>query len=170
MAIDKHIVLIGFMGAGKTTIGRELSGALRLPFFDNDAWVRAESGLSIPKIFENEGEKGFRTRESVALLRILQCEVGVVSTGGGIVSTILGRETLKECGADIVFLRVGFETAESRVQEDPDNIRPLFEDLAIAKERFYERQPWYEEVATFTVEASGRVDFIVNKIVDFAQA
>ena len=79
----RSIVLVGMMGAGKSTIGRRLSARLRLPFLDADAEIEAAAGMSIPDIFETHGEPHFRDGEARVIARLLENGPGVLATGGG---------------------------------------------------------------------------------------
>ena len=79
------IVLVGPMGAGKTTVGTLLAKKLRLPFKDSDAEIEARTGADIPWIFDVEGEQGFRDRETQVLKDLLAMPEGIIATGGGIV-------------------------------------------------------------------------------------
>src|SRR4051812_50140373 len=79
----RSVVLVGMMGAGKSTIGRRLSARLRLPFLDADSEIEAAAGMSIPDIFENHGEPHFRDGEARVIARLLDGGPVVLATGGG---------------------------------------------------------------------------------------
>ena len=83
---EEAIVLIGFMGSGKTTVGRELARRLQIPFVDLDSVIIEQAGMTIPEIFAREGEEGFRHRETQALESLYAVEGSVVATGGGVVT------------------------------------------------------------------------------------
>ncbi|MEO7560321.1 MAG: shikimate kinase, partial [Nitrosospira sp.] len=99
-----NIFLVGMMGAGKTTIGKLLAHFLNKTFFDSDREIQKRTGVSIPVIFEIEGEAGFRKRETEILTELLKSENIVLATGGGAVLSIENREMLKH-GGTVIYLR-----------------------------------------------------------------
>ena len=137
-------VLLGFMGAGKSTIARGLDPN----YLDMDALIEKRLGMSIAEFFSEMGEEVFRQVESEVLAELLQRDQ-VVSTGGGVVVSQRNRDLLKT-NSDNIYLKADFETLYQRISADKDNQRPLFlnkskEELA---DIFQERQAWYEEVAS----------------------
>ena len=144
-------VLIGFMGAGKSTIAKGLDP----DFVDMDAVIEQGIGMPIADFFVAKGEAAFRQVESEVLADLLKTDI-VISTGGGVVVSSRNRELLKK-NADNIYLKADFETLYQRIASDKENQRPLFlnnskEDLAAI---FEERQAWYEEVASQVVDVSG---------------
>ena len=143
-------VLLGFMGAGKSTIARGLDP----DFVDMDAMLEERLGMSIARFFEEKGEVAFRQVEEEVLADLLKTDQ-VISTGGGIVISPRNRALLKQ-NPENIYLKADFETLYQRISADKDNQRPLFlknskEDLAVI---FKERQAWYEEVASQIVDVS----------------
>ena len=137
-------VLLGFMGAGKSTIARGLDP----DYIDMDALIEERLGMSIADFFSEKGEEAFRQVESEVLAELLETNQ-VVSTGGGVVISQRNRDLLKT-NPDNIYLKADFETLYQRIAADKDNQRPLFlnkskEELASI---FQERQAWYEEVAS----------------------
>ena len=141
-ALDRHIVLVGFMGAGKTTLGEQFATTVERRFVDVDREIERQ-GDSIAAIFERDGEAAFRAREAAALAAVLAGgEKLVVAVGGGAVETDDVRELLRS--AFVVWLEVDPATAWGRVS---DTDRPLARDEAAFTALWERRQPLYREVA-----------------------
>ena len=145
-----RVALIGFMGAGKTTIGRLLAERLDVNFVDLDDWILANSKCSsINEIFEKEGESGFRELESNALINLINDDL-VLSPGGGIVENDSNRMKLIESDFKIVYLQVTFDEAVKRLKNDCS--RPLFSDPEQAMLRYKKRVPLYEECTDISID------------------
>ena len=120
----RHIVLIGPMGSGKSTLGPALAARLGLGFADVDARVAADAGLDIPAIFSYEGEAGFRARETRALTTVLADAPAVVATGGGAVLAEANRIAMRESGI-VIYLQVDAAIQLARLAGDTG--RPLLQ-------------------------------------------
>ena len=143
-------VLLGFMGAGKSTIARGLDP----DYIDMDALIEERLGMSIANFFAEKGEEAFRQVESEVLAELLETNQ-VVSTGGGVVISQRNRDLLKT-NSDNIYLKADFDTLYQRIAADKDNQRPLFlnnskEELRVI---FQERQAWYEEVASRVLDVT----------------
>ena len=148
------ITLIGFMGSGKTTVGRLVADALGCPFLDLDELVVKKAGRSIPQIFEAEGEKGFRQIEK----KVLEQTVGkyaestaVLALGGGTV-TVPGAIGLLQGKTLCIYLQASFETLQGHLEGHTAG-RPLAGEGM--QERLRERLPLYEKAAHVVVETDG---------------
>ncbi|MFT0545423.1 shikimate kinase [Allopusillimonas ginsengisoli] len=148
----RPIMLVGMMGAGKTTIGRQLARMLDRQFVDLDHELEARCGVRVSLIFDIEGEDGFRKRETLLLDEISQQPGIVLATGGGAVLAPENRRLLKERGT-VVYLRASADELYRRVARDRN--RPLLQ-TADPRARLHsllqQREPLYESVATITVD------------------
>jgi shikimate kinase len=152
MRYTKNIHLIGPMGAGKTTIGRLLAKTLGMDFVDSDREIEKRTGVSIPMIFEYEGEKGFRKREAEILAELVRLEGIVLATGGGSILLPENRESLRRRGF-VVFLSCSIDKQLERTHKDSN--RPLLKsDNPRQKllELFAVREPIYRSLADVTVD------------------
>lgn len=152
-----NIVLIGFMGCGKTTIGRELSRTTKMLRKDTDEMIVEDAGMPITEIFQQEGEEGFRKREAELLERLVRGKQdGIIySTGGGIVIPEINRELLKQMGK-VVFLRIKPETVIERLGHD--TTRPLLQGPDRMKKirlLMARRRSAYEETADLIIDVDG---------------
>lgn len=156
MEKPRHVVLIGPMGAGKSTIGRLLAANLHLPFHDSDRVIEERTGADIPWIFDVEGEEGFRARETDVLRDLLQDEAHVLATGGGIVIKPENRALLRGVGA-VFYLTASINQLVERTSKDRkrpllqvDNPRQKIIDLINM------RDPLYREVADHVINTDRR--------------
>ncbi len=144
--------LVGFMGTGKTTLGKAVAAQLSLPFFDLDRAVEQNAGASVPDIFENEGEESFRKRETKALLQTLeQRPEGMVATGGGAFMIEENRRIMMEAGIS-VWLDVPTDELLARVGGDG---RPLWKNPAEARVLAEQRKAYYR-LANLRLELEGQ--------------
>lgn len=164
----KKIVLVGPMGAGKSTIGRLLATYLSLPFKDSDAVIEEKSGADIPWIFDMEGEEGFRDRETAVLKELVAERELVLATGGGMVLREENRVLLQRSADAIIYLKSEPEYLAQRTAKDKK--RPLLQVddpyqkiLALLEER----DPIYSQVATHVVSTDTRSPKVIaQQIVD----
>ncbi|GMQ87576.1 MAG: shikimate kinase AroK [Gammaproteobacteria bacterium] len=158
--------LVGPMGAGKSTIGRQLARSLGLEFVDSDREIEARTGVDIPLIFELEGEDGFRRREQEIIDTLTQKPGIVLATGGGAVLSRINRQHLASRGP-VIYLRTSIEQQLKRTARDRN--RPLLQAEnpgRILQELMKIRDPLYREIADWTIETDGcRVRDVVQKIV-----
>lgn len=145
------IILIGFMGSGKSSTARCLSERLGLSVYDIDTLITEQSGLSsVSEIFSERGESAFRDLETEITRKLGDIKAGIVSTGGGVISREVNRSLLNSQGSIIVFLKTSFATVAERVSGLSD--RPLFKDRIKAEELFKVRAPIYEAWADIIIE------------------
>ncbi|WP_290784707.1 shikimate kinase AroK [Halomonas sp.] len=161
-----NLILIGPMGAGKSTIGRLLAAELSRDFYDSDHEIQARCGADIPWIFDVEGEVGFRDRETQMIDELTQLEGVVIATGGGAVLREENRCMLRERGT-VIYL---FTTVEQQLRRTAkDRNRPLLQrpdKEAVLREMFSVRDPLYRATADVTVRTDRRGPrAVVNDIV-----
>lgn len=145
------IVLVGFMGAGKTTIGKRLADRLGLPFADSDLVIEERTGRQVPEIFAADGEPAFRALEHQVIGELLDGPDAVLALGGGAPEHPGTRTRLKR--ADVVYLQVGYQQAMRRVAGDEH--RPLLARPGL-DELYQRRLEVYGSVATVTIPTDGR--------------
>lgn len=152
----QRIVLTGFMGAGKTSVGRILAELLNWDFLDLDNHLEARAGATISALFETQGEPHFRRIESSALANALSRPRTILALGGGTPEQLTNRLLLEQTpGTLVVFLDGPFETLFDRCMlqsfASPDHIRPVLSSPAEAEARFHARLPLYRRLARITV-------------------
>ncbi|MBS4173449.1 shikimate kinase [Bacillus sp. FJAT-49736] len=146
------LYIIGFMGAGKTTIGKKLSDVLDISVFDTDHLVEQQEGKRIPEIFSEKGEHYFRDKESEILTNTKNMNA-IITTGGGIILRKGNRELIKSSGVS-VFLQCDIEIIMKRLQNDTSRPLLMNKKLEEVKALFELRMPYYEEAASFTIDTS----------------
>ena len=150
----RNIYLVGLMGAGKTTVGRQLARRLGRHFYDSDHEIVERTGVHIPTIFEIEGEDGFRRREAQTIAELSGSDNIVLATGGGAVLNPENRRILHDTGW-CVYLNVLPVLLHERTKHDRN--RPLLrvaDPLAKLEELYAARDPLYREAAHFVVEGT----------------
>jgi shikimate kinase len=147
------IVLVGFMGAGKTTIGRLLAAKLGVPFTDSDHVIEARAGKPIPQVFADAGEPAFRQLEHEVIADLLNGEDMVLALGGGAATHEGTRAALAAAAVPVVYLRVSYAQAMSRVGGDRG--RPMLARPGVAQ-LHKDRDPLYAQAASLTIDAGDR--------------
>ena len=162
---EQHIFLVGPMGVGKTSVGRQLAGLLHRPFVDVDAEIESRCGADIQWIFDMEGEAGFRKRETKVLGDIVTNSVSsVIATGGGVVMTEENRKILQSSG-QVIYLSVSKEQLYERMRRDKS--RPLLQvenREQVIDDLIRLRDPLYREVADVVFAAEAGSAYRVAKV------
>lgn len=143
--LKKTVVLVGMMGAGKTAVGRAVAARLGVPFLDSDAEIEAAANLSVPEIFERDGESFFRRRESEVIARLLKQERCILSTGGGAFLAEANRDLISRHGVSL-WLDAELSLLWQRVRHKES--RPLLrtaDPYATLAEIYRARVPVYEK-------------------------
>ncbi|MGX2950112.1 shikimate kinase AroK [Ursidibacter sp. B-7004-1] len=161
MAEKRNIFLIGPMGAGKSTIGRQLAQMLNMDFLDSDSVIEERAGADIDWIFDIEGEAGFRKREERIINELTQSQGLVLSTGGGSVLSKDNRNALSARGI-VVYLETSIDKQFERTQRDKK--RPLLQTedpYQVLQELAKIRNPLYEEIADITLQTDEQAAKVV---------
>jgi shikimate kinase len=155
------VVLTGYMGAGKTVVGRALAERLGRPLVDSDALIEERTGLEIPRIFATKGEFWFRRTEERVIREVLEdAHAGVLSVGGGAVESARTRDLMRR-SARVVWLRADPGVLWERVTGSG---RPLATDRDRFLRRYARRLPMYEEAAALVVDAGRPVPEVVDGV------
>lgn len=168
MAEKRNIFLIGPMGAGKSTIGRQLAQNLNMEFVDSDHEIEQRAGADISWIFDVEGEAGFRKREERIINELTQRQGIVLSTGGGAITSKETRNNLAARGI-VIYLQTSVDKQYQRTQRDKK--RPLLQDVEdprqVLEDLAKTRNPLYEEIADITLPTDEQsAKLMANQIVD----
>jgi len=160
------IFLIGFMGCGKTTVGRLLAERLGWAFLDVDTLIVEAEGRTITEIFADAGEAAFRSAESRVLADVVTAEDTVVATGGGLFSEPGNRRLIAEAGGWSIFLDMAWSVLESRLGPE-DSTRPMWGSPASARQLFDRRLGDYRRAeAIVTVDVDDSPSDVVEAIVE----
>lgn len=163
-----NIILIGFMGSGKTSTGIKLSYQMKRTMIDTDKWIEKKQKKTVSEIFELYGEETFRKMETECLKELIRkAEKQIISAGGGLPVREENHELLKELGK-VIYLKAAPETIYARLKNDAS--RPLLQvadPLERIRSLMAQRAPVYEKCADIIVDVSGRsFDEILEQIVD----
>lgn len=153
------ILLIGYRGSGKTTLGRKLADQMWLPFVDTDEMIVKRAGKSIKEIFADQGEQGFRDLEAEVVREVCGLNDHVVSLGGGVILREENRGTIRSAGHKVVYLHSTPETLYGRISADPATqaTRPNLTaagGLEEVKHLLAVREPLYREVMTAELDVT----------------
>lgn len=149
----EHILFVGFMGCGKSSVSRVLAKRCGLPLIDIDKHIEKQEGRKIKEIFAEEGEEGFRRIETMTLASLAFEPKSIISCGGGIVGSPVNRAIVKALG-NVIYLKVPCDEAVNRIS-DPTT-RPMLSGPRPVHEIYEERLPLYRDVADITINTSGK--------------
>ncbi|HLQ40732.1 MAG TPA: shikimate kinase [Tetragenococcus sp.] len=163
--MQTSLLLIGFMGAGKSTIGKLLAQQLKTDHFDLDQLIVDNIAMDIASYFEKYGEEAFRQVETKILQKTSQLS-GIISTGGGIVSKAENRQFLKE-QQNVVYLKTNFTELKRRIYQDKTTIRPLAQEKNTEElaRLYFSRSGFYQECASITIDTTNKTaEVIITEI------
>ena len=149
----RNLVLVGFMGSGKSSVGRILSSLTGFALVDTDTLVAQEAGQSIPAIFKRHGEEHFRALETKALQSLIGRIGLIVATGGGVIISAQNRELLPHIGP-VVWLDASPEHLYQRVKHSKRPLLQTADPRRTLEELYHQREPLYREAATLRIDSS----------------
>lgn len=162
---QSNLFLIGLMGAGKTTVGKQLAKQLGKTFYDADHVIEERTGVKVAVIFDLEGEAGFRKREAAVIEELTQLDNIVLATGGGAVLFAENRTALQNNGY-VIYLRATVNDLWKRMRNDKQ--RPLLQNVDIRaklEQLYLERHPVYTEVADYIIDTGKQpATVLINQI------
>lgn len=169
--MEKHIILVGFMGAGKTTVGQQLAEALEVPFTDSDQWIEAKEHMTVAEIFATKGEAYFREREQEFVVALSSLSPQVIAVGGGLPCRNDHMEQLKAAGK-VFYLNVSVMMLVKRVMAEREK-RPLLAHLsdqevsAFVFDTLIERTTFYRKAHVIIPNEGANVDVAVKDILKY---
>jgi len=161
--MNENIILVGLMGAGKSTIGRNIAKRLNKDFYDSDRVIEERTGVDISTIFEIEGEQGFRDREEQVIEELCKMKNIVIATGGGSILREKSRKNIRKYG-HVVYLQTSAELLYSRIRYDKS--RPLMQTnspLETLKKLLCDREPYYLELADSVIKTGKQKAAVIIK-------
>jgi shikimate kinase len=165
--LRKTVVMVGMMGAGKTAVGRALALRLGVPFLDSDAEIEAAANMSVPEIFNRDGEPFFRLKETQVIARLLDEQRGILSTGGGAFLSAENRENISAKGVSI-WLDADIDLLWNRVRHK--DTRPLLktpDPKATLTQLFEQRVPQYKLADIAVRSQSGlSIEDMVDRVIE----
>lgn len=168
--MKENIILVGLMGAGKSTIGRSLAKQLNKDFYDSDRVIEERTGVDIATIFEIEGEEGFREREEQVIAELCKMKNIVLATGGGCILREANRKNMRKSG-HVIYLRTSADLLYSRIRFD--KTRPLMQTkspIDTLKKLLDDREPFYLEVADkIIMTGKQKANIIVKRVEESLQ-
>lgn len=157
-----NIVLIGFMGCGKTSVGKILARQINKNFKDIDQLIEKEQGSSVSEIFLSKGEEYFRSLEQKCINDLTKNTGQIISTGGGLpIYSSIAENSL------VVYVETEFDVILNRLSVKERNKRPLFNDEPSARALFNERIGIYKELSHFSIDATQSIQTYIHVLVDY---
>lgn len=157
-----NIVLIGFMGSGKTSVGKILARQIQKNFLDVDTIIEKEQSSSISHIFQNKGEDHFRGLEQKCINEVTQKTGQVIATGGGLpIYSSIPEKSL------IIYIDADFDVILNRLPTKERNKRPLLQNESRAKDLYGQRIDTYRELSNFSVDANQSIQTYMHVLVDY---
>ena len=153
MKLTRPVFVIGFMGAGKTSVARKVARRAGVASIDADAYLERSLGKSITDVFAEDGEEAFRAWEAETLADLAAREPMLIACGGGVITTEPARAVLRD-GGYVVYLKVAPDEAARRIEDA--STRPLFQDADAVARLWARRLPLYEEVADLAVDTADK--------------
>lgn len=166
--MKKHFILVGFMGCGKSTIGKLLAQQLELPFIDSDALIEAEQHLSVSEIFAAKGEATFRELEQQFCSKLNEFPASVIAVGGGLPCYFDNLEVLKANGT-VIYINASLQTIAKRLKQEREH-RPLIQHLTdnelfpYVEEKLTERKEFYKKADVIMPNELDKPEKVIEKL------
>lgn len=164
--MTKSVFLCGFMGCGKSTVGKVAAGMLGMQFIDLDEFIEKQEGMTIPVIFSKKGEEYFRACETRAIAQF-EGQTAVVATGGGALLREENAEAAQKAGK-VIFIDTDFDTCYERIKDDPHRPIAYNSTKQQLKERFDQRRPLYQAHSQYTIDGALSPALMAKQIKEIA--